>query len=614
MKIKKEAFTKKLTFKYLFVILTFFVIGTVAQLKPTKVSDVTVQLSLLAMEKGYQGVTRINSGERTYTSPDYIKKLIFSPRNLINAEFTSIEKIFIEMPFESESLLEQEINSALSFGRSNQRKDIDVNAELVTSVNERIDVEINLKGNGLDHILYDKKESLRINVNDETYKGMSEFSLQHPLVRDFQLEPIFLKITRDYGIISTKTDLINLYINGENRGIFQIEEIGSKEHLINSGRKNSAVIRFEAHKYNSLIGTTVTFTGRAVTYRTSTFDSLNTKTIQSDETLYSYEKKAKGMLRSFLDGNAKASEVFDPILLGRYIGIAEVLGITHPLVFHNFLFYYNPESNFLEPIAYDGMLSQRYVHSSLVTNITEGFVEELLHDEIIFENYKNTVFELSNNLVNNTEFLDQIKKIENQWYKKLVREYWLLERINFDDFLIRPKSMLEKNEDSLKKKSNRKIMSNQFLTSCSESKELQNKSNNNINAKLNSHELIKSEYYQVDECAIIKIWATSFDYPKEGKFPEDSYCGININLDECNYKYIQLHAIELIDGQNSEFYPIETIINLEYSAMYNFGFPEQPKYKVFNTLNTPDAVKIYYKDLITKNIVFVYSDLISMNK
>ena len=157
-------------------------------------------------------------------------------------------------------------------------------------------------------------------------------------------------------------------------------------------------------------------------------------------------------------------------------------------------------------------------------------------------------------------------------------------------------------------------MSNQFLTSCSESRELQNKSNNNINAKLNSHELIKSEYYQVDECAIIKIWATSFDYPKEGKFPEDSYCGININLDECNYKYIQLHAIELIDGQNSEFYPIETIINLEYSAMYNFGFPEQPKYKVFNTLNTPDAVKIYYKDLITKNIVFVYSDLISMNK
>ena len=614
MKIKKEVFTKKLTFKYLLIIVAFLVVGTIAQLKPTKVSDVTVQLSLLAMEKGYQGVTRINSGERSYTSTDYLKKLILSPTNLMNAEFTPLKKILIDMPFESESLLEQEINSALSFGRSNQRNDIDVNAELVTSVNERIDVEINLKGNGLDHILYNKKESLRINVNNETYNGMSEFSLQHPLVRDFQLEPIFLKITKDYGIISTETDLVNLYINGENRGIFQVEEVGSREHLINSGRKNSVVIRFEAHKYNSLIGTTVTLTGRAVTYRTSTFDSLNTKTIQSDETLYGYEKIAKGMLRSFLDGNAKASEVFDPILLGRYIGIAEVLGITHPLVFHNFLFYYNPESNLLEPIAYDAMLSQRYVHSSLVTNITEGFVEELLYDELIFENYKNTVFELSNNLVNNPKFLNQLKKIENEWYKKLVREFWLLERINFDDFLKRPIHMTQKNEDSLKKKSNRNKISNKFSTSCEESSTLQNKSEKDIIETLNSHELVKSEYYQHDSCAIIKIWATSFDYPKDGKFPEGTYCGININLDECNYKHIELEGIELIYGQNSEFYSIDSLIDLEYSAMYTSGFPEQPKYRVFNTPIAPDSIKIYYIDLITKNTVYTQSDFISLKK
>ena len=75
MKIKKEVFTKKLTFKYLLIIVAFLVVGIIAQLKPTKVSDVTVQLSLLAMEKGYQGVTRINSGERSYTSTDYLKKL-----------------------------------------------------------------------------------------------------------------------------------------------------------------------------------------------------------------------------------------------------------------------------------------------------------------------------------------------------------------------------------------------------------------------------------------------------------------------------------------------------------------------------------------------------------
>ena len=50
-------------------------------------------------------------------------------------------------------------------------------------------------------------------------------------------------------------------------------------------------------------------------------------------------------------------------------------------------------------------------------------------------------------------FLDELKNIEQQWYGQLVKEYWLLEKIDFDDLLIRPKSMLEKNEDSLKKKS-----------------------------------------------------------------------------------------------------------------------------------------------------------------
>jgi len=614
MKIKKQHFSKRTTIIFLFITILFFLISFIAQLRPKQISDVTVELSLLAMKKGYQGVTRTNSGERSYSSADYLKRLLISPKNLRHIDFTSIDKLFLEMPFDSELTLEQEINNSLSFGRSNQRNDLDIKAQISDSLNERINVEINLKGNGLDHIQYRKKESIRITVDEGMYQGMSEFSVQHPMVRDFQLEPIFLKITNDYGIISTNLKLIRLYINGESRGVFEIEEVGSKEHLLKSGRKNSVVIRFEAERYRSLIGSTVTSSGRAVTYRSSTFDSLNTTKIQKDKTLRDYEIVAKGMIRKFLDGNLEPSEVFDPVLMGRYLGISETLGITHPLIFHNFLFYYNPDTKLLEPIAYDAMLSQRFVHSSLITNITDGFVEELLYDELIYKNYRDTIYELSNKLVNDNFFLDELKDIEQQWYGHLVKEYWLLEKIDFEDLLIRPKSMLEKNEDSLKKKSNRKKMSNQFLTSCSESEELQNKSNNNINAKLNSHELIKSEYYKIDECAIIKIWATSFDYPKDGKFPEDSYCGININLDECNYEYIQLHAIELIDGQNSEFYPIETLINLEYSAMYNFGFPEQPKYKVFNTLNTPDAIKIYYKDLITKNIVFVFSDLISMNK
>ena len=202
MKIKKQHFSKRTTITFLFVTI-LFLISFIAQLRPKQISDVTVELSLLAMKKGYQGVTRTNSGERSYSSADFLKRLLISPKNLRHIDFSSIDKLFLEMPFDSELTLEQEINNSLSFGRSNQRNDLDIKAQISDSLNERINVEINLKGNGLDHIQYRNKESIRITVDEGMYQGMSEFSVQHPMVRDFQLEPIFLKITNDYGIIST---------------------------------------------------------------------------------------------------------------------------------------------------------------------------------------------------------------------------------------------------------------------------------------------------------------------------------------------------------------------------------------------------------------------------
>ena len=39
---------------------------------------------------------------------------------------------------------------------------------------------------------------MRIEIKNGSYKGMTEFSLQHPLVRDFQLEPIFMEVTNKY--------------------------------------------------------------------------------------------------------------------------------------------------------------------------------------------------------------------------------------------------------------------------------------------------------------------------------------------------------------------------------------------------------------------------------
>ena len=77
MKIKNKS-NKKIKTRTLFAALAVFLsifLGWALSLNPKSISDVNVQLSLFAMEKGYQGVTRMNSGEIDYSPKDYLLKL-----------------------------------------------------------------------------------------------------------------------------------------------------------------------------------------------------------------------------------------------------------------------------------------------------------------------------------------------------------------------------------------------------------------------------------------------------------------------------------------------------------------------------------------------------------
>ena len=214
--------------------------------------------------------------------------------------------------------------------------------------------------------------------------------------------------------------------------------------------------------------------------------------------------------------------------MGNYIAISEIFGAIHPLIFHNFLFYYNPESDLIEPIAYDASLHQRYANSSKITNITDGFVEELLYDPEIFKYYSSTIYELRLVLVKG-DLVNELLEVEHSWYKYLVKEFWLLEKLNLEDFLKRPKSFLEKNLESLASHSSRKYNQEYFYNpKCSESKTLNSQSTNSLKYKLNNYELVKSEFYKNDDCVILKIWSTAFDQPE--KFNNINLVALELSL------------------------------------------------------------------------------------
>ena len=98
MKIKDKKNKKIQTILGLLAVFLSIFLGWVVNLNPKSISDVYVQLSLFAMEKGYQGVTRMNSGEIDCTPKDYLLKIIKSPKNLKNVEFGTIETLVIDIP------------------------------------------------------------------------------------------------------------------------------------------------------------------------------------------------------------------------------------------------------------------------------------------------------------------------------------------------------------------------------------------------------------------------------------------------------------------------------------------------------------------------------------
>jgi len=106
-------------------------------------------------------------------------------------------------------------------------------------------VKMRLKGGGRDHWRGDKW-SFRVKVrDDQTFFGMRVFSLQHPQTRNFDLEWLHQRHQRREGVLALRYLLVRLVLNGEDKGIYAVEEHLSKELLESQGRQPGLVVQFE---------------------------------------------------------------------------------------------------------------------------------------------------------------------------------------------------------------------------------------------------------------------------------------------------------------------------------------------------------------------------------
>ena len=104
--------------------------------------------------------------------------------------------------------------------------------------------KIRLKGDWTDH-LYGQKFSLRVNIsNDKAIGGYTKFGIQNPVSRHYLDEWFIHQMLQQEGILTTRYEFADLYINNESKGLYAIEEHFTPELLQSQGRKNGPILKF----------------------------------------------------------------------------------------------------------------------------------------------------------------------------------------------------------------------------------------------------------------------------------------------------------------------------------------------------------------------------------
>ena len=113
------------------------------------------------------------------------------------------------------------------------------NAEAFIELNgEKIKTNIRLKGDRKIHYENRKKSSYKFNLKkDNAYKNLTSFSIQKPRIRNYIHEWVFHSMAKELNLVSLEYNFVNFKINGENKGLFVIEESFSNTLIEKNNRR-----------------------------------------------------------------------------------------------------------------------------------------------------------------------------------------------------------------------------------------------------------------------------------------------------------------------------------------------------------------------------------------
>lgn len=277
------------------------------------------------------------------------------------------EVLNIALPDTSQQKLNKNIRKAAgSEIIRNKYKDYE-DATLVVD-DERIPVEMRLKGDWTDHLL-SGSPSYRIKTKSGTaYKGLRSFSIQHPKTRNYMHEWFLHQLCDHDDLLSTHYSFLEVKVNDEYQGVYALEEHFDKQLIESRKRREGPILKMDETAFWKL----------AVYAREHGLDripaayyeaSINAmfkegRTLDSPSLRAQFENGAV-LLNHFKYGYERPDLIFDMEQAATYYALMDLGNVHHSLAWHNRRFYYNPVTAKLEHVGFDMIPMVRPLNSTL---------------------------------------------------------------------------------------------------------------------------------------------------------------------------------------------------------------------------------------------------------
>lgn len=201
-----------------------------------------------------------------------------------------------------------------------------------------VPIKLRLRGLYLDH-LQGKKWSFRIKAKN-TFWGMKKFSLQNPTTRMYHYEWLLQKAMGYVGNIPLRYHFVRLKLNGNDLGVYALEEFFEKRLAESNKRREGVFFKFAKNEIRVL----------------------DSKHVLGTEKLKRLSELAKMLYIGYRRGSISPKYVFDYEKTAKYFALNDLFGAHHGNIDYNFIAYFNPDTRLFEPIAYDNNANKLLSH------------------------------------------------------------------------------------------------------------------------------------------------------------------------------------------------------------------------------------------------------------